>query len=76
MDRVIVTNGFVNICTMQVCAVADAEDDEILAVCNSENRSGTTHGWSRVIRDDTENPQRNPVVCDAHPERRHFLVVC
>ncbi len=79
--RVIVTSMFVNICTMQVCAVADATDDEILETCNRENRSGTSAGWSEVIR--TADPDsifkdenKLPVTCGDNPERKHFLVLC
>lgn len=72
MDRVIITQPFVGICHMQVCAVADATDQEILRVCNAKNPSGTTHGWSAVIRDGDVAP----VVCDSYPDRRHFMVSC
>ena len=71
MDRVIITRGMVGIAHMQVCAVEDATDEEILKVCNRENPSGTTLGWSSVLR---QNPK--PVVCESYPERRHFLVEC
>jgi hypothetical protein len=81
MERVIVTNPFVGICGMQVCAVADATDKEILAVCNSENPSGTTNGWGEVIREVKEEGFMNsknclPVVCKDYPDRLHFIVVC
>ena len=81
LNRVVVTAAFVNICTMQVCAVADASDEEILEVCNRENRSGTSNGWSEVIR--TANPDsmfreenKLPVTCGDNPDRKHFLVLC
>lgn len=76
LPRVIVTRGFVNICTMQVCAAADATDEEILAACNRENVSGTSLGWTSVVRADAEHPQADPVTCEKYPERRHFLVRC
>ena len=74
MNRVIVTNIFVGICHMQVCAVPDATDEEILAVCNRENPSGTTSGWTQVKRAEDE-PSR-PVACQQDPARTHFLVAC
>ena len=63
---------------MQVCALSDATDEEILAVCNSENPSGTSLGWCRVIRDleEDETKQMLPVECEDHPGRTHFLVSC
>lgn len=70
MERVIVTRGMVGICHMQVCTVVNATDEEILAVANRENPSGTSLGWCKVLRDDA------PVACDAYPRRRHFLVEC
>ncbi len=81
MERVIVTRQFVNICTMQVCAVSDATDDEILAVCNRENTSGTSMGWSEVLRvADEDNmfkgSNKLPVACADDPTRLHFLVLC
>lgn len=76
--RVIVTNIFLGICHMSVCAVADATDEEILFVCNLENPAGTRNGWSEVIRDGMENhPKENyPVCCSDVEGRVHFLIVC
>lgn len=76
--RVVVTNPVVGICHMQVCALADATDEEILATCNHENPSGTTGGWCRVVRGAEQEPSENcwPVTCNACPERKHFLVSC
>lgn len=78
MDRVIVTNPVVNLFAMQVCAVKDATDEEILKVCNLKNPAGTTRGWCKVIRsaDNFERPEAFPVQCDEFPERIHFLVLC
>jgi hypothetical protein len=76
MDRVEVSRLMIGICHMQVCAVADATDEEILAVCNTQNPSGTTAGWVEVVRDDKEYPQLNPGPCAHHPERLHILVSC
>lgn len=42
MNKVVVTRPFMGICGMQVCAHKDATDEEILAVCNGENPSGTS----------------------------------
>ena len=75
-ERVIVSKCFVNICTMQVCVVPDATDDEILVTCNRENPAGTSPGWSSVVRSDAEHPNRDPVACEKYPERRHLLVTC
>lgn len=76
MERVITTKPVQGLCHMQVCAVADATDEEILSHCNRDNPSGTSNGWCSVVRDDKEHPQANPVVCSEHPDRRHFLVAC
>jgi hypothetical protein len=73
LNRVEVTRIFVGLLYMQVCTEADATDEEILAVCNRENPSGTTLGWCAVERAAGDGA---PVACAEHPERVHFLVSC
>lgn len=75
-ERVQVTRSIMGICTMQVCSVLDASDEEILAVCNERNPAGTTLGWCRVVRNDEEHPQCNPLPCSKDPSRVHLLVRC
>lgn len=75
-ERVEITRPIVGICVMQVCAVADATDEEILGVCNRLNPAGTEHGWTRVIREGAEHGAMLPVVCSNSPNRKHFLVTC
>lgn len=79
-NRVVVTRFWCGICGMQVCAVPDATDKEILEVCNRENPSGTSNGWSIVIRklDDASqlSEKQLPGPCADFPERIHYLVVC
>jgi hypothetical protein len=70
--RVIVTNPFVGICHIQVCAVKDATDKEILETCNRENMSGISHGWCSVIR----TGKGKPLKCASDPSRLHILVGC
>ena len=77
MNRVIVTKAICGIAHMQVCAAADATDEEILEVCNRENLSGTANGWSKVCREDDEFWGKvAPVTCADDPERKHFMVAC
>lgn len=45
MKRVVITKAMIGICAMQVYAVKNATDEEILKVCNQENTAGTTKGW-------------------------------
>lgn len=75
--RVVITRPICGIAHMQVCAVKDATDEEILEVCNRENPSGTSNGWTSVIRSDCEfwGPTA-PVACQSEPERMHFMVAC
>jgi len=65
---------------MQVCAVDDATDEEILSCCNKENPAGTTGGWQSVIRqpDGSFGREKNkaPVKCAEHNDRTHFLALC
>lgn len=79
--RVEVSRAIVGLCGMQVCACKDATDPEILAVCNRDNPSGTSCGWTHVIRkveSDTmwDDPSALPVQCHDDRERLHFLVSC
>lgn len=73
MDRVIVTVPFCGICYMQVCAAADASDEEVLEVCNRENPSGTTLGWCAV---DRSTSKMGPVTCSDDTNRLHLMVSC
>lgn len=75
--RVIVTRPIVGVCHMQVCAVKDATDEEILMVCNHENPAGTEHGWSSVCHtDDDFWGKTRPTPCVDDPTRTHLLVSC
>lgn len=74
-NRVMVTRPVVGIWHMQVCAVADATDEEILTVCNRENPSGTSLGWTTVERSPEGEPTA-PVACANDPTRHHLLVSC
>ena len=77
MDRVIITNPFMGLVGMQVCAVKDATDEEILDVCNSKNPAGTTNGWGTVMRSNDEFWGKvAPVQCGDNPDRLHIVVMC
>jgi hypothetical protein len=76
MNRVMITNPMIGICYMQVCAVHDATDEEILEYANKHNPAGTTHGWAKVARENHERENFRPVVCDEDPDRRHFILIC
>lgn len=80
MPRVQVTQPMLGLLYMQVCAVDDATDEEILSVCNRENLCGTSEGWCTVIRECDGSLGREkikaPVACNDHPGRTHFLVSC
>lgn len=65
----------VGICHMQVCAEEAATDEEILAVCNRENPSGTSMGWSSVVRV-KDAMADGPTPCADDPTRIHLLVRC
>ena len=76
MNKVVITKPVMGICHMQVCAEKDSTDEDILEVCNSENPSGTSGGWSFVIRKDEKYPQCDPVQCVDDRDRLHFMVGC
>jgi hypothetical protein len=76
-SRIIISNSFMGLTAMQVCAEADVTDEEILEHCNTHNPAGTTNGWCHVCRNETGAfSANNPVKCDANPERLHFRVEC
>lgn len=75
--RVEVSRCMCGIVHMQVCAVKDATDEEILAVCNRDNPAGTSHGWSTVCHADDEFWGKvGSVQCEDDAERMHFMVAC
>lgn len=79
--RVIISNPFLGLCGMQVCACKDAKDDEILLICNAENPSGTRNGWAAVVREVQpgslfHTPDKMPIQCEDDAERLHFIVLC
>jgi hypothetical protein len=81
VNRVMVARPYVNICTMQVCAVKGSTDEEILKCCNIDNVAGTARGWLTVHREiDPDNPFMDehslPCQCHDHPDREHILVSC
>lgn len=76
MERVEITRNMIGLAFMQVCAVDDATDEEILAVCNEQNPSGTMAGWCEVARDDYEEKEARPTKCGDNPDRKHFIIVC
>jgi hypothetical protein len=70
-----------NFITMQICAVKDASDEEILKMCNEDNPAGTINGWCAVVRKvediSGDNPERFlPVECEDDSDRTHFIVIC
>jgi len=79
MDRVIITK--MAALSMQVCAIKDATDEEILLECNRQNLCGTTNGWCHVVRtiseDDPEIAKRSlPVQCADDENRIHLIIQC
>ncbi len=81
MERVEITRISVGFFHMQVCAVNDATDEEILRVCNMKNPSGARKGWRKVVRTLYDTPWHDtsealPIPCEDYPNRMHILVGC
>jgi hypothetical protein len=83
MKRVVVTRAFGDpafgiyaACCMTVCAAKDAGDKEVLETCNAENPSGTSKGWTKVVRKRGGRKWPPPVTCAQDPERVHLTVLC
>lgn len=81
-NRVVITKSVIGLTGMQVCAVKDATDAEILEHVNKKNPSGTENGWSKIINtsDDLRELKMGenclPVQCSDDCERVHKLVIC
>lgn len=67
--------GIYAFCYMQVCVRKGVSDEDILRVCNADNPSGTSNGWTRVIRAD-EDHWPGPTQCADQCDREHILVLC
>ncbi len=73
IQRVKITKAILGIVHMQVCAVEDATDEEILEFCNRKNAAGATTVWMKVIREGSEGPFA-PAKCKEHEGRTHFVI--
>lgn len=82
MEKVEVSRIWTGLTSMQVCAEDDATDKEILKVCNRDNPSGTSGGWSIVVRSKTDCSKNKidstaaPGKCEDYEGRTHFIVMC
>lgn len=76
MTDVVVTNPFVNLCHMQVCARRDIPHETVEVVANRENPSGTSNGWRLVLEGGDHPPESWPARCSDDAERVHYLLVC
>lgn len=81
-QRVCVTLPFAGLRAMQVCAVEDATNEEILEVCNKENPQMVTGGWHTVVRTEEDVFKAEvdiaalPGPCVECPGRLHIIVLC
>ena len=73
IQRVKIKKAILGIVHMQVCAVDDATDEEILEFCNRKNAAGVDNVWTKVIREGSEGPFA-PTKCNEQKGRRHFVV--
>jgi len=65
-----------SILSIQVCTVIK-EPDKVAAETNRVHECGTTNGWM-IIEEGHEmlNGDKNPVQCDTHSDRKHWLLLC
>ncbi|KKL87515.1 hypothetical protein LCGC14_1933960 [marine sediment metagenome] len=73
--RVVVTRPFLGILYMQVCAVKNATNREILKQANIQNPCGTTLGWGTVHRKKTKDIE-GAGQCESDSKRLHILLSC
>lgn len=70
MERVEVTQAMIGICHMQVCAVKDADTEEVERGANAQNPSGV---GACILSQDED---KAPVVCGDDPNRIHYILNC
>jgi hypothetical protein len=81
-QRVCVTLPWAGLRAMQVCVMKDVTDEEILAVCNSENPQMVTGGWHTVVKDKKHARRLGVDECSAPgqcvecPNRLHKIAIC
>jgi hypothetical protein len=85
MERIEITNPFVNIYTMQICAEEDVTVEEVVEYANTYNPTGTSGRWSPILTEE-EVPKHwlgkftadkfIPVECSQYAGRKHYLLVC
>jgi len=81
-QRVATALEYAGLRATQVCVVADATDEEILAHCNSTNPQGVSGGWHSVVRtiEDCDRLGVDHVAvpgdCEDCPGRKHMIAVC
>lgn len=72
--RVIVYS--VGICAASVCAINDADADEVAAAVNAAAPTGISSKWE-VSDEAFATGEPNPCPCNGRPEsRRHWLLHC
>lgn len=76
-EDVIVTQPFMGLCHMQVCAHKDVPLHIVESEANLQNEAGTSGGWHLIAEGfhDIKEGQA-PVPCKDDPARIHYLLVC
>ena len=81
-QRVCVTLPFAGLRAMQVCVLDGVSDEEILEVCNRENRQLISGGWHTVVRDKAHAKELGvdesaaPGKCADCQNRWHKIAIC
>ncbi len=63
-----------NLLSLQVCTDSD-DRAAIEAFASREHPTGLDHGW-RIPSYPLPSGDPNPVQCDDHPDRKHWLLTC
>lgn len=72
MDNITIERPWMGLYHMQVCCKKESTNEEILECCNKENPSGTSLGWTTVVRSGDNKPGQ----CKNYPGRLHIIVSC
>lgn len=77
-DDVVVTQPFIGLLYMQVCAYGETPPERVEEAANALNPAGTSGGWHIVLEDppDWDGKSIAPVSCADNPERLHYILSC
>ena len=75
-EDVVVTQPFVGLLYMQVCAYGEVSPERVQERANELNPAGTRNGWFIITEDNEDHGPKGPVQCAQDPARVHWMLNC